>query len=144
MVGLEPTNEPGHPYNGFIPVTPIMDTQLDDLIIRDLITPLTQRFLKRLKDKIDEQKRENWMEIYFAMFIMMSNIGWVLKDLASVRSWKGLKVSIYLQHVVLFTYLCHFLCSHGSSNKLNRRLELISYSAWFTWRNTHPRLYARL
>lgn len=92
QIGLEVTNEPGHPYHGFIPVTPIMDTQLDDLVIRDLLTPLTERLLKRLNEKIFEQKRENWMEIYFAMFIIMSNIGWILKDMVTMTTWKGLKV----------------------------------------------------
>lgn len=92
MIGLEPTTEPGHPYNDYIPVTPIMDTQLDDLIIRYLITPLTTRFLKRLKDKIEERKKENWLEIFLAMFIMMSNIGMVLKDVVERTTEKGLKV----------------------------------------------------
>jgi hypothetical protein len=92
-MGVQPTEEPGHPYDGFIPVTPIMDTQLDDLVIRDLLAPLTTQFLKRLKVKIDERKSENWMEIHFAMFIMMSNIGWIVKDMIAMTTWKGLKVS---------------------------------------------------
>lgn len=94
-LGLEPTNEPGHPYHGFIPVTPMMDTQLDDLIIRDLLAPLHTRFLARLKAKIDEGKRQNWEEIHFALFITMSNIGWVTKDMMTMTKWKGLKVGIF-------------------------------------------------
>lgn len=92
MIGLGPVDEPGHPWRDFTPVTPIMDTQLDDLVIRELIGPLTQRFLKRLKAKIDERKQENWLEIYFAIFIMMSNIGWEVKDMIANANWKGLKV----------------------------------------------------
>ncbi|KAM5343252.1 hypothetical protein ACJ41O_014218 [Fusarium nematophilum] len=90
-IGLEPKDEPGHPWNGFTPVTPIMDTQLDGLVIRDLLAPLSNRFLKLLKDKVDERRRENWLEIYLAMFIMMSNTGWTLKDMKANAAWKGLK-----------------------------------------------------
>ncbi|OTB09303.1 hypothetical protein M426DRAFT_77483 [Hypoxylon sp. CI-4A] len=90
-IGLEPKDEPGHPWHNITPVTPIMDSQLDDIVIRDLLVPHTHFFLRRLKAKIDEQKRENWLEIYFAMFIMMSNVGWILKDMAANAAWKGLK-----------------------------------------------------
>jgi hypothetical protein len=94
MIGLGPVDDPEYPWHGFTPLTPIMDSQLDDLCIRDLIAPLTQEFLKRLKDKIDERKKENWLEIYFAIFIMMSNMGWTVKDMVAHATWKGLKVRI--------------------------------------------------
>lgn len=112
-MGVQPTDELGHPYDGFIPVTPIMDTQLDDLVIRDLLVPLTNQFLKRLKAKIDERKPEDWLEIHLAMFVMMSNIGWIIKDMIAMTSWKGLKVSntaLSLLHSVL--------CFSRSSNGL--------------------------
>jgi hypothetical protein len=63
-----------------------MDTQLDNIFLRDLLMPLTKRLLKGLKDKINEQKRENWLEIYLTIFIMMSNMGWVMKD---ILAWAG-------------------------------------------------------
>lgn len=91
QIGAVMTNEPGHPYHGFIPVTPIMDTQLDDLVIRVLIKPRLDLFLARLKKKLDERKRENWLELFLAKFVMMSNIGWVIKDMIAMTTWKGLK-----------------------------------------------------
>ena len=92
MIGLEPSSEPGNPFNGIIPVTPAMDTQLDDIFLRDLLIPLEKRLLKGLKDKIYEQKRENWLEIYLTIFIMMSNMGWVMKDILAWTGRYGLKV----------------------------------------------------
>ncbi|KAH6855479.1 hypothetical protein B0I37DRAFT_57262 [Chaetomium sp. MPI-CAGE-AT-0009] len=91
QIGATVTEEPGHPYHGFIPVTPIMDTQLDDLVIRVLIKPRLASFLARLKNKLAEKRRENWLELFLATFIMMSNIGWVIKDMIAMTTWKGLK-----------------------------------------------------
>ncbi|KAH7377963.1 hypothetical protein BKA64DRAFT_246767 [Cadophora sp. MPI-SDFR-AT-0126] len=79
-LGLLPRDEPDNPWNGIIPVTPIMDTELDDIVIRGQLLPLRQMFLTELKQKIDERKRENWLEIYLSMFIMMCNVEWILKD----------------------------------------------------------------
>ncbi|KAK4174899.1 hypothetical protein QBC36DRAFT_332626 [Triangularia setosa] len=91
-IGAHTTTEPGHPYDGFIPVTPIMDTQLDNLVIADLLAPMREELLKRLKAKIDEKKRSNWLEIYLTLFVMMSNTGWIIKDMIAMTTWKGLKM----------------------------------------------------
>ncbi|KAK0718702.1 hypothetical protein B0T21DRAFT_386415 [Apiosordaria backusii] len=90
-IGAKTTTEPGHPYDGFIPVTPIMDTQLDNLVIADLLAPMREELLKRLKAKIDEKKRSNWLEIYLTLFVIMSNTGWIIKDMIAITTWKGLK-----------------------------------------------------
>ena len=79
-LGLLPRDQPDNPWNGIIPVTPIMDPELDDIVIRGQLLPLRQLFLTELKQKIDERKRENWLEIYLSMFIMMCNVEWILKD----------------------------------------------------------------
>ncbi|KAK4197782.1 hypothetical protein QBC40DRAFT_180181 [Triangularia verruculosa] len=91
-IGAYPTTEPGHPYDGFIPVTPIMDTQLDNLVIADLLAPMREELLRRLKAKIDEKDRSNWLEIYLTLFVMMSNTGWIIKDMIAMTTWKGLKM----------------------------------------------------
>ena len=91
-MGAEAIYEKGHRYNDFVPVTPIMDTQLDEIVIKDLLDPITDRFLKNLKAKIDERRPENWLEIHFAIFIMMSNVGWISKDMIMQTTEKGLKV----------------------------------------------------
>lgn len=54
---LLPVAEPGNPWNGTIPVTPVMDTQLDEIVIRALLMPLQKRILTELKDKINPRRR---------------------------------------------------------------------------------------
>jgi hypothetical protein len=138
-MGVQPTEEHGHPYDGFIPVTPIMDTQLDDLVIRDLLAPLTAQFLKRLKAKIDERKSENWMEIHFAMFIMMSNIGWIVKDMIAMTTWKGLKVSTSSMSFPGFPSSSHCACTCMVQADLASSLVLVAeHSLTVTYMHARP------
>ncbi|KKY32411.1 hypothetical protein UCDDA912_g07635 [Diaporthe ampelina] len=44
MIGMEHVDEAGHPFDGFTPVTPIMDSQLDDMVIRNLIRPFSSMY----------------------------------------------------------------------------------------------------
>jgi hypothetical protein len=136
MIGLEPTNEPGNPFNGIIPVTPVMDTQLDDIFLRDLLIPLTKRLLQGLKDKIDEQRRENWLEIYLTVFIIMSNMGWVMKGLLPWASRYGLKVKLNFSSIL--PQLLPFRISVESC-MLTLQLEARSKGGY-----THPRLHPHL
>ncbi|MCJ1327893.1 hypothetical protein MMC10_004568 [Thelotrema lepadinum] len=56
-----------------IPVTPIMDTQLDEIAIRDVLIPLKTRLLRILKAKVLAKKKEYWYEICLATFIILHN-----------------------------------------------------------------------
>ncbi|XXG96396.1 hypothetical protein Hte_002678 [Hypoxylon texense] len=91
LPGFEPPYEPECPYNGIIPVTPIMDTQIDDLAIRTFLDPLGKRILRELSRKIHEKKRENWFDIYLATFIIMNNFEFVFTDVLDYTSRHGLK-----------------------------------------------------
>ncbi|KAH7386224.1 hypothetical protein BKA64DRAFT_136619 [Cadophora sp. MPI-SDFR-AT-0126] len=73
-LGLSPNEDIDSPWYGTVPVTPIMDTQLDHLVIDCLLIPLRQRILAQLFDKILKKKKEDWFEIYLAMFVVMYNM----------------------------------------------------------------------
>src|SRR4051812_2071355 len=78
MLGLPPMTERIGPcrYNPYIkavPVTPIMDTQLDELAIKHVLIPLKLKLLGLLNEKILEKKRENWYEIFLATIIILHN-----------------------------------------------------------------------
>ncbi|KAJ5611890.1 hypothetical protein N7528_008995 [Penicillium herquei] len=64
-----------------IPVTPVMDTQLDELAIGHVLIPLKNNLLRLLKAKIYAKKRENWYEIYLACFIVLHNSERVLSHI---------------------------------------------------------------
>lgn len=96
LPGFEPlydANEKQCPYNGIVPVTPIMDTQIDDMAIRYLLDPLGKRILRNLNSKIHERKKENWFEIYLATFIFMNNFEFIFSDVIDYTRRHGLKPS---------------------------------------------------
>ncbi|KAF8852530.1 hypothetical protein BDZ45DRAFT_109361 [Acephala macrosclerotiorum] len=61
------------PFYDAIPVTPVMDTQLDELAIKDVLIPLNINLLRLLKAKVLAKKKEHWYEIYLASFIILHN-----------------------------------------------------------------------
>ncbi|KAI0834247.1 hypothetical protein F5Y06DRAFT_174098 [Hypoxylon sp. FL0890] len=83
------------PYSGIIPVTPIMDTQIDDIAIRAILNPLEKRILSELNRKIldKEKERENWFEIYLATFILLNNFEFVFRDVVDYTTRHGLTPS---------------------------------------------------
>lgn len=93
LPGFYPSIEPSCPFSGIIPVTPIMDTQIDDMAIKALLDPLGKRILAELNRKILEKTKENWWEIYLATFIIMNNFEFVFNDVRDYTSRHGLRVS---------------------------------------------------
>ncbi len=77
-LGLSPVHDPLNPWNGIIPVTPIMDQQLDQIVIHTILVPLQNGLLRGLEKKVYGRKREDWFEIYLTIFILMSNTEWQL------------------------------------------------------------------
>ncbi|KAI6087570.1 hypothetical protein F4821DRAFT_236104 [Hypoxylon rubiginosum] len=93
LPGFESPYDPACPYSGITPVTPIMDTQIDDMAIRAILNPLEKKILKELNCKIHEKKRENWFDIYLATFILMNNFEFVFADVLDYTSRHGLQPS---------------------------------------------------
>ncbi|EPE33006.1 hypothetical protein GLAREA_06018 [Glarea lozoyensis ATCC 20868] len=56
-----------------VPVTPVMDTQLDELAIEHVLIPLKTKLLRILKARVLSKKKEFWYEIYLTCFIILHN-----------------------------------------------------------------------
>ncbi|KAK7402616.1 hypothetical protein QQX98_011628 [Neonectria punicea] len=61
------------PYHFRIPVTPVMDNQLDQVVIKRILTPLSSSVMKRLRTLIEANKPANWFVIYLCTFILLNN-----------------------------------------------------------------------
>jgi hypothetical protein len=73
-LGIEIVNDERSPWNRMIPITPVMDTQLDQIVIQRILNPLRNQIVERLEDLIHQHKPETWFETYLTTFILLSSI----------------------------------------------------------------------
>jgi hypothetical protein len=57
-----------------MPIPPIMDTQLDQIVIQRILTPLRAKILKKFEQLITPAKREAWFEVYLSAFVLLNHI----------------------------------------------------------------------
>ena len=62
------------PFHQRIPVTPIMDFQIDNIVIHDHLTKILARIRKEIRDKIMPMKKEDWFDIHLATFILLHHV----------------------------------------------------------------------
>ena len=70
-------NDKSNPWYGTLPIPPIMDQQLDQIVIRKALAHRGRRVLSLLKDKVynREHAKENDLDIFLTMVILLSNCG---------------------------------------------------------------------
>jgi hypothetical protein len=73
-LGINPINDPSNPWHNTVPITPLMDTQLDQIAIKAVLDPLKAEVLAKLNEKIYLARPEDWMEIYLCVFILLSHV----------------------------------------------------------------------
>lgn len=79
IIGQSPIDDESSPWNKKVPVTPVMDTQLDQIIIQDFLTPLRDTLMERLQRKMAQGRKEDWFEIFLVVFILTTNTGLLLR-----------------------------------------------------------------
>jgi hypothetical protein len=101
---MEPDNDPGSPYYNKVPVTPVMDFQIDSITIHKILLPLRKQVLQELQKKVLENRRKDFMEIFLTMYILLHNIEltiahdrwfaqrWNVKVWGSLLSWTSLPI----------------------------------------------------
>jgi hypothetical protein len=77
-----------------IPVTPVMDTQLDEIIIGGILLPLKNKLLNLMKERALSKRKEDWYELYLASFLTLHNAELVLDHMADYAKRFGMTVSI--------------------------------------------------
>lgn len=71
---MAPCDDPGSPYHRKVPVTPVMDFQIDLITIHKILLPLRKEVLQDLQKKVLENKRKDFVEIFLTMYILLHNI----------------------------------------------------------------------
>ncbi|ORX98193.1 hypothetical protein BCR34DRAFT_496330 [Clohesyomyces aquaticus] len=72
-LGMKPDDDPESGYFGRIPVTPIMDLQIDQLVIQMIVKPLGKSILTCLEQQTKRSKHSNWFATYLCFFILLHN-----------------------------------------------------------------------
>jgi hypothetical protein len=95
-LGIEPPLEKSNPWKGIIPVTPIMDQQLDQIVIRHVLTPLRDYVLKELSTRLGsrETAKKYFFEIYLTIFVLLNNAETQLSCEHQFAKRYGMSVSI--------------------------------------------------
>jgi hypothetical protein len=78
-IGLHTVDDEESPWNGKAPITPVMDTQLDQIVITDFLMPLRQKILPELQAKMEAGQKQDWFEIFLVVFILSTNTEWLLR-----------------------------------------------------------------
>ncbi|KAI9049136.1 hypothetical protein LZ554_006984 [Drepanopeziza brunnea f. sp. 'monogermtubi'] len=66
---------PACPYHDRVPVPPIVDLQIDLIVVNEILQPELKKILKMLKEKLESSEPwSDWFEIYLAYFILLHNV----------------------------------------------------------------------
>ena len=76
-LGMEPVGDDS-PWAGIIPVTPVMDQQLDQMAIREVLNPLKKYILSALHARFQDaakppRSKRNWLELFLVSFVLLHN-----------------------------------------------------------------------
>lgn len=88
-------DDPENPWFEKIPVTPIMDLQLDQIVIQSFLKPLRDSLLQELQVKIYEARKENWFEIFLTISILLTNAERLLQHSRNNAKRYGVRVSLH-------------------------------------------------
>ena len=82
------------PYHDRIPVPPIVDLQIDLIVINEILQPELKKVLMMLKTILESNDPwSNWFEIYLAYFILLHNVEMSMAHDAWLVKRYNLKVS---------------------------------------------------
>src|SRR5271156_4753818 len=91
-LGMKLDRLPASPFSQRIPVTPIMDFQIDNIVIYDHLRHMLDDIRKAMKARIMPMKKEDWFDIHLATFILLNHVDLTMKhdvEFASVHTpWK--------------------------------------------------------
>ena len=73
---VELVDNPKSPYNGTVPISPILDHQLDTVGI-EYMSKLRSNVLRCLKAKIARRRESQWYEEFLTFFVLLHNLEYI-------------------------------------------------------------------
>lgn len=97
-LGVERISDQANPRKGKIPIPPMMDTQLDQIVIGEVLEPLKKKILGTFEAKVALNRPEDWFEIYLSSFIILNHIERLAKHSAFHARLHAMPVSCQPLH----------------------------------------------
>ena len=72
-LGLGPIADPSSPLHGRIPIPPMLDAQMDSILM-DFMRSRQRRGLSKLKALMMSHSKENWFMIFLTIIVLLSNL----------------------------------------------------------------------
>jgi hypothetical protein len=88
-LGMRLDHLPASPYSQYIPVTPMMNFQIDNIVIHDHLKIMLGKIRRAMKKKSLPIKKEDWFEIHLATIILLYHVDLTMKhdiDFAILRN----------------------------------------------------------
>lgn len=92
-LGMKAEDDPESGYFGRIPVTPLMDSQMDQIVIRMILKPLAKSVLSRLEQQTKKSRHSTWFAMYLCFFILLHNYEVATSHDRNFAILHGIKVS---------------------------------------------------
>lgn len=77
-LGIGKVVDPLSVHDQQCPVPPVLDHQLDVLMIVEMIK-MKNAMLESMRRMIEDRRRNNWYEVYLTMFVLLSNLQYVFQ-----------------------------------------------------------------
>ena len=94
LLSMAPDPDPSSPFHR-VPLTPIMDLQLDNLVIHNFLQPILKRITKRLdtlRQRVKTHGRQDWLETQLGFFILMNSLELAIAHDIDWACKRGVKV----------------------------------------------------
>lgn len=73
------SDDPSNPFYNFVPITPMMDAQLDQIVIHSFLIPTRNTLLKDLQSKMTcTSSTSSFFEIFLTVAVLLSHGEWLL------------------------------------------------------------------
>jgi hypothetical protein len=103
-LGMSRNVNPNCPYYDRIPVPPIVDLQIDLIVINELLQPKLRKILKMVKKMLETSDPWNsWFEIYLAYFILLHNVELTMAHDAWFVKRSNLKVRLQIFRNIMYS-----------------------------------------
>ena len=97
-LGLGPIGTPSSPLYGHIPIPPMLDAQMDSILM-EFMKSRQKRGLSKLKTMMMSHSKENWFMIFLTVIVLLSNLEFLYEHQKEQKRRYGTTVSSLLDRM---------------------------------------------